>query len=67
VQSLEKQFKVFSIQHVDKRKNEQANALVKAAATGDPMPSDVFFQINEAPVVRDTDRHIIISLIMTED
>jgi phage terminase Nu1 subunit (DNA packaging protein) len=55
VQSLEKQFKGFTIQHIDRSKNEEANALAKAAARGYPMPSDVFFQIVEAPIVRHPD------------
>jgi hypothetical protein len=37
---------------VDLSKNEEADALAKAAARGDPLPSDVFFQIIEALVVR---------------
>ena len=65
VRCMEKQFKGFSIQHVDRGKNEEA--LVKAAARGGPMPSYVFFQIINAPIVRDPDGHMIISLIMTED
>jgi hypothetical protein len=57
----------FSIQHVDRSKNEVADALAKVAVRGDPMPSNVFFQIIEASIVRDPDGHRIISLIMTED
>jgi hypothetical protein len=67
VQSLEKQFKGFTIQHVDRSKNEESDALAKAAARGDPMPSDVFFQIIEALVVRDPNGQRILSLIMIED
>jgi hypothetical protein len=67
LQSLEKQFKGFSIQHVDRSKNEEADALVKVAARGDPMPLNVFFQIIEALVVRDPNGHKTITLIMTED
>jgi ribonuclease HI len=66
MQSLKKQFKGFSIQHVDKSKNKYTDALAKATAR-DPMPSDVLFQKIESPIVRDPDGHIIISLIMTKD
>ena len=52
---------------MDRSKNEEVDALVKVAARGDLMPLDVFFQIIEAPIVRDHDGHRIISLIMTED
>jgi hypothetical protein len=54
------------IQHVDKSKNEETDALAKAATRGDPMSSDVFFQIVEDPIVRDPDGQRIISLIMTK-
>jgi hypothetical protein len=54
---------------MDQSKNEEAEAdtLAKATARGNLMPSDIFFQIIEASVVRDPYGHRIISLIMTED
>ena len=43
VRSLERQFKGFTLQHVDRAKNEEADALAKAAAKGEALPSDVFY------------------------
>jgi phage terminase Nu1 subunit (DNA packaging protein) len=39
--NLERQFKGFTMQHVDRAKNEEADALAKAAARGEALPSDV--------------------------
>jgi ribonuclease HI len=52
VHSLEKQFKGFTLQHVDHARNEEADALAKAAAKGETLPSDVFYHIIGTPVVR---------------
>jgi ribonuclease HI len=76
VRSLEKQFKGFTLQHVDHAKNEEADALAKAAAKGDTLPSDVFYHVIGTPAVRnseglqitnDAEGHRIVNLIMTED
>jgi ribonuclease HI len=76
VQSLEKQFKGFTLQHIVQNKNKEANMLAKAAAKGKPLPSDVFFHTIITPVVRnpeglqitqDTNGHRIVNLIMAED
>jgi hypothetical protein len=45
VRSLEKQFKRFTLHHIERTKNEEADMLAKASAKGDPLPSDVFFHI----------------------
>jgi hypothetical protein len=76
VRSLEKQFKGFTLQHVDRAKNEEADALAKAAAKGETLPFDVFYHVIGTPVVRnpeglqvtnDAEGHHIVNLIMTED
>jgi hypothetical protein len=76
VRSLERQFKGFTLQHVDRAKNEEADALAKAAARGEALPSDVFYHVIGTPAVRspeglqitnDTEGHHIVNLIMTED
>jgi ribonuclease HI len=76
VRSLERQFKGFTLQHVDRARNEEANALAKAAARGEALPSDVFYHVIGTPAVRsleglqitnDTEGHRIVNLIMTED
>jgi hypothetical protein len=76
VRSLEKQFKGFTLQHVDRARNEEANVLAKAAAKGEALPSDVFYHVIDTPAVRnpeglqitnDAEGHRILNLIMTED
>jgi hypothetical protein len=76
VRSLERQFKGFRLQHVDRNKNEEANALAKVAAKGEALPSDVFYHVIGTPDVRnpeglqitqDTEGHRIVNLILFED
>jgi hypothetical protein len=76
VRSLEKQFKGFTLQHVDRARNEEADALAKAAARGETLPSDVFYHVIGTPIIRnseglqvtnDAEGHRIVNLIMTED
>jgi ribonuclease HI len=52
IRSLERQFKGFTLQHVDRAKNEEADALAKAAARGEALPSDVFYHVIGTPAVR---------------
>jgi hypothetical protein len=74
--SLEKQFKGLSLQHVDRTKNEEADALAKAAAKGETLPSDVFYHVIGTPpvcnpeglqITQDAKGHRIVNLIMAED
>jgi hypothetical protein len=76
VRSLERQFKGFTLQHVDHARNKEADALAKAAATGKTLPSDVFYHVIDTPSVRnpevlqvtnDAEGHHIVNLIMTEE
>jgi ribonuclease HI len=76
IRSLERQFKGFTLQHVDRAKNEEADALAKAAAKGEALPFDVFYHVIGTPAVRsleglqitnDSEGHRIVNLIMTED
>jgi hypothetical protein len=76
VRSLEKQFKGFTLQHVERNKNDEADTLAKAVARGEALPSDVFYHVIGTPAVRnpkglqitqDTDGHRIVNLIMAED
>jgi phage terminase Nu1 subunit (DNA packaging protein) len=52
VRSLERQFKGFTLQHVDRARNEEADALAKAAAKGEALPSDVFYHVIGTLAVR---------------
>ena len=74
--SLERQFKGFTLQHVDRARNKEADALAKAAARGDTLPFDVFYHVVSTPaicnleglqVTNDAEGHHIVNLIMTED
>jgi ribonuclease HI len=76
VRNLERQFKGFTLHHVDRAKNEEANALAKAATKGEALPSDIFYHVISTPVVRnpkglqitnDAEGHRIVNLIMAED
>jgi hypothetical protein len=61
---------------VDRARNEEADALAKAAARGEALPSDMFYHVIGMPAVHspeglqitnDTEGHRIVNLIMTED
>jgi hypothetical protein len=76
IHSLEKQFKGFTLQHIERNKNEEANTLAKAAAKGEPLPSDVFYHVvgtldvrnpEGLQITQDADVHWIVNLIMAED
>jgi hypothetical protein len=76
VRSLERQFKGFTLQHVDRARNEEVDVLAKAAARGKTLPSDVFYHVISTPTVHnpeglqvtnDAKGHRIVNLIMTED
>jgi ribonuclease HI len=76
VQGLEKQFKGFTLQHIERNKNEEVNTLVKAATKGEVLPSDVFYHVIGTPAVQnpeglqitqDADGHRIANLIMAKD
>jgi ribonuclease HI len=76
VRILERQFKGFTLHHVDHARNEETDALAKAAARGETLPSDVFYHVAGTPAVRnpeglqvtnDAEGHRIVNLIMTED
>jgi hypothetical protein len=43
MQSLERQFRGLTVHHINRSKNEDADALGKATARGDPLPSDVLY------------------------
>jgi hypothetical protein len=61
---------------VDHARNEEADALAKAAARGEALPFDVFYHVIGTPVVRNleglqittnAEGHRIVNLIMAED
>jgi hypothetical protein len=52
IRSLEKQFKGFTLQHIERNKNEEADTLAKAAAKGEALPSGVFYHVVGTSAVR---------------
>jgi hypothetical protein len=65
VHNIEKQFKGFTLQHVERSKNEEADTLPKAAAKGKALPSDVFYHVIGTPAVRNLEglfRNLCLSL-----
>lgn len=52
VRSLEKQFKGFTLQNIERNKNEEADTLAKATAKGEALPSDVFYHVIGTPAVK---------------
>jgi ribonuclease HI len=76
VRILERQFKGFTLQHVDRARNEEADVLAKAAARDETLPSYVFYHVIGTPAVHnlevlqvtnDAEGHCIVNLIMNED
>jgi hypothetical protein len=47
IRRMENYFRGFSIKHIDRNKNAEADELAKAAARKTMLPPDVFFQIIE--------------------
>jgi hypothetical protein len=41
---MQKYFKGFTIEYIDRNKNFEADELMKVAARNNPLPADVFFQ-----------------------
>jgi hypothetical protein len=50
-----KQFPGFTVQHIDRAKNEEVDVLAKAAAREDPLPSDYFYQVIKVSFVTQPD------------
>ena len=48
----EKQFKGFTLQHIERNNNEEANTLAKEAAKGEALSSNIFYHIVGTPAVR---------------
>ena len=76
VRGLEKQFKGFTLQHVERNKNEEVDVLAKAAAKGEALSSDLFYHVIGTPAIcnpeglqitQDTEGHQIVNLIMAKD
>jgi hypothetical protein len=52
VRRMEKFFKGFTVEHIERAKNTEVDELAKAAARKAVLPPDVFFQVIEDPFVK---------------
>jgi hypothetical protein len=65
---MEKFFKGFTVQHIERAKNTEANELAKAAARKAALPLDVFFQIIEDPSLKIVELEpMMINVVQGED
>jgi hypothetical protein len=52
VRKMERDFRGFTIKHLPRKRNGEADELAKKAARGEAMPPDVFFEILTAPSIK---------------
>jgi ribonuclease HI len=52
VRKMERHFQGFTVEHLSRKNNSEADELAKKAARGEAMPPDVFFEILTAPSTR---------------
>jgi ribonuclease HI len=52
VRKMEMHFRGFTIEHLPRKRNGEADELAKKAARGEAMPPDVFFEILTAPSIK---------------
>jgi ribonuclease HI len=66
VREMERHFKGYSVQHIPRDDNNEADKLAKATARNQEMPPDVFFKIIKEPSIKEA-RPKIISVVETPD
>jgi hypothetical protein len=66
VREMERPFKGYSVQHIPRGDNNEANKLAKEAARNQAMPPDVFFEIIKEPSIKET-KPKIVSVVETPD
>jgi hypothetical protein len=66
VREMERHFKGYSVQHIPRDDNNEADKLVKAAARNQELPPDVFFEIIREPSIKDP-RPKIMNVVETPD
>jgi ribonuclease HI len=52
VRAMERHFKGFTVQHIPRNKNNEADTLAKAAANSEPLPPDVIYEVIKTPSIR---------------
>jgi hypothetical protein len=63
---MERHFKGYSVQHIPRDDNNEADKLAKAAARNQAMPHDVFFKITKEPSIKET-KPKIVNVVETPD
>jgi hypothetical protein len=66
VREMERHFKGYSVQHIPRDDNNEADKLAKAAARNHAMPIDVFFEIIKEPSIKE-EKPKIVSVVETPD
>jgi ribonuclease HI len=68
VRRMEKYFKGFTVEYIDKNKNSEVDELAKAIACNNPLPTDVFLQaITDASIKIIEPEPRVINIIQGED
>lgn len=68
VKRMEMHFRGFTVEHIPRKKNGEANDLAKAASRKEQLPPDVFFEIITAPSIKqDKQPMSLVNAISNED
>jgi hypothetical protein len=66
VREMKRHFKEYSVQHISRDDNNEADKLAKAAARNKELPPDVFFEIIREPSIKES-RPKIVNAVETPD
>jgi ribonuclease HI len=66
VREMERHFKGYSVQHIPRDDNNEADKLAKAAARNQEMPHDVFFEIIKEPSIKESKKKVV-NVVETPD
>jgi ribonuclease HI len=66
VREMERHFKGYSVQHIPRDDNNEADKLANAAARNQELPPDVFFEIIKEPSIKES-RPKIVNVVETPD
>ena len=67
VRSMEKYFKGFDIKFVKRNHSSEADEQAKIASKGHPLPPDVFYTVQNEPLIVDSTEVKMVSIIEGED
>jgi hypothetical protein len=62
VRKMERHFRGFTIEHLPRKRNGEADELAKKAAKGEAMPPDVLFEVLTAPSIKPDKQPLIMQL-----